>query len=151
MKNPSDAEGIEQFSLCRFDGRRLSGAAADVVREILLEVFVDGSLVVTIACAGIHLRELAAGFARQEDLPRWYGASRVFLFPTQWDPWGVVANEACAAATSATPGQTFVCERWSPRRPISSPIVGRASRGLDGIVSAIGSKSIYLLTRFFFE
>lgn len=38
-----------------------------------------------------------AGFARQEDLPRWYGASRIFLFPTRWDPWGVVANEACAA------------------------------------------------------
>lgn len=38
-----------------------------------------------------------AGFARQEDLPRWYGASRIFLFPTLWDPWGVVANEACAA------------------------------------------------------
>lgn len=38
-----------------------------------------------------------AGFARQEDLPHWYGASRIFLFPTLWDPWGVVANEACAA------------------------------------------------------
>lgn len=38
-----------------------------------------------------------AGFARQEDLPGWYGASRIFLFPTLWDPWGVVANEACAA------------------------------------------------------
>lgn len=38
-----------------------------------------------------------AGFARQEDLPRWYGASRLLLFPTSWDPWGVVANEACAA------------------------------------------------------
>ena len=38
-----------------------------------------------------------AGFARQEALPEWYGASRIFLFPTRWDPWGVVANEACAA------------------------------------------------------
>ncbi|HRH79706.1 MAG TPA: glycosyltransferase family 4 protein [Thiobacillaceae bacterium] len=38
-----------------------------------------------------------AGFASQEALPRWYGAARVFLFPTSWDPWGVVANEACAA------------------------------------------------------
>lgn len=38
-----------------------------------------------------------AGFARQEALPGWYGASRIFLFPTSWDPWGVVANEACAA------------------------------------------------------
>lgn len=38
-----------------------------------------------------------AGFASQEELPRWYAAARVFLFPTSWDPWGVVANEACAA------------------------------------------------------
>lgn len=38
-----------------------------------------------------------AGFAKQEALPAWYGASRIFLFPTQWDPWGVVANEACAS------------------------------------------------------
>ena len=38
-----------------------------------------------------------AGFATQEKLPALYAAARLFLFPTQWDPWGVVANEACAA------------------------------------------------------
>lgn len=38
-----------------------------------------------------------AGFATQEALPGWYAASRVFLFPTRMDVWGVVANEACAA------------------------------------------------------
>lgn len=37
------------------------------------------------------------GFSRQEELPGHYRAARIFLFPTQWDPWGVVANEACAA------------------------------------------------------
>ncbi|MGE5452598.1 MAG: glycosyltransferase family 4 protein [Acidobacteriota bacterium] len=37
------------------------------------------------------------GFIQQADLPDYYGAARVFLFPTSWDPWGVVANEACAA------------------------------------------------------
>lgn len=37
------------------------------------------------------------GFAKQAELPGWYLASRVLLFPTSWDPWGVVANEACAA------------------------------------------------------
>ncbi len=68
MKKPAGTEGIEQLSLRRFDGERFSGAPVDVVREMLLEVFVDGGLVVTIACAGIHLRELATGFARQEGL-----------------------------------------------------------------------------------
>jgi glycosyltransferase involved in cell wall biosynthesis len=37
------------------------------------------------------------GFASQEELPSLYSAARIFMFPTQWDPWGVVANEACAA------------------------------------------------------
>lgn len=44
-----------------------------------------------------EVETIFAGFARQEALPAWYGASRLFLFPTEWDPWGVVANEACAA------------------------------------------------------
>lgn len=68
MKRPDGTEGIEQLHLRRFDGEQFSNAVVDVVREMLLEVFVDGSLVVTIACTGIHLQELAAGFAKQEGL-----------------------------------------------------------------------------------
>jgi glycosyltransferase involved in cell wall biosynthesis len=37
------------------------------------------------------------GFAKQYDLPALYRSARIFIFPTLWDPWGVVANEACAA------------------------------------------------------
>jgi len=37
------------------------------------------------------------GFAAQGELPFLYHSARLFLFPTLWDPWGVVANEACAA------------------------------------------------------
>ncbi len=37
------------------------------------------------------------GFAMQQALPSLYGSARLLLFPTLWDPWGVVANEACAA------------------------------------------------------
>lgn len=37
------------------------------------------------------------GFAKQAELPSRYGEGRIFLFPTLWDPWGVVANEASAA------------------------------------------------------
>lgn len=39
----------------------------------------------------------APGFVDQEDLPAYYFQSKLFLFPTQIDCWGVVANEACAA------------------------------------------------------
>lgn len=37
------------------------------------------------------------GFVQQRDLPELYCSAKIFLFPTSWDPWGVVANEACAA------------------------------------------------------
>jgi glycosyltransferase involved in cell wall biosynthesis len=38
-----------------------------------------------------------AGHVSQERLPALYARSKVFLFPTLEDPWGVVANEACTA------------------------------------------------------
>ena len=37
------------------------------------------------------------GHVAQAEVPRWFLRARVFLFPTRWDPWGVVANEACMA------------------------------------------------------
>lgn len=38
-----------------------------------------------------------AGFAMQAELPAFYARSKLLLFPTTGDTWGVVANEACAA------------------------------------------------------
>jgi len=38
-----------------------------------------------------------AGYLSQSQLPLEYAKSRVFLFPTSFDPWGVVVNEACAS------------------------------------------------------
>lgn len=37
------------------------------------------------------------GFIEQQQLPGYYSKSKLFLFPTKLDPWGVVANEAMAA------------------------------------------------------
>ena len=37
------------------------------------------------------------GYATQAQLPQYYASAKVFLFPSEWDPWGVVANEACAS------------------------------------------------------
>lgn len=39
------------------------------------------------------------GHAQQEELPYYYGQSRIFLFPTSFDAWGVVAHEALSAGT----------------------------------------------------
>lgn len=39
------------------------------------------------------------GFIQQEELPRFYADSKILLFPSEDDPWGLVANEACAVGT----------------------------------------------------
>ncbi len=44
-----------------------------------------------------HVDTCFHGFATQAELPALYQSSRIFLFPTLADVWGVVANEACAA------------------------------------------------------
>ncbi len=36
------------------------------------------------------------GYASQAELPYRYAEAKIFLFPTEGDVWGVVANEACA-------------------------------------------------------
>jgi glycosyltransferase involved in cell wall biosynthesis len=36
------------------------------------------------------------GFVNQAELPAYYASGKVFLFPTESDPWGIVVNEACA-------------------------------------------------------
>jgi len=36
------------------------------------------------------------GFIQQKDLPKYYASAKLLLFPTEQDPWGLVANEACA-------------------------------------------------------
>lgn len=37
------------------------------------------------------------GYLTQAELSSKYRNGLIFLFPTEWDPWGTVANEACAA------------------------------------------------------
>lgn len=48
------------------------------------------------ACAN-EVETAFHGFASQAELPRLYRSAKLFLFPTEADVWGVVANEACAA------------------------------------------------------
>lgn len=40
-----------------------------------------------------------AGFIQKEELPSYYASSKLFLFPTKLDSWGVVSNDACAVGT----------------------------------------------------
>lgn len=70
-------------------------------RRVVLLVVGNGPLEAAIAAAAAQYRQQVdvrlCGFARQAELPGWYASARLLLFPTSWDPWGVVANEAFAA------------------------------------------------------
>ncbi len=39
------------------------------------------------------------GFVQPNELPKYYAQSKIFLFPTKLDSWGVVSNDACAVGT----------------------------------------------------
>jgi glycosyltransferase involved in cell wall biosynthesis len=41
-----------------------------------------------------------AGFIQPEGTPEWFGQSRILLFPSQRDAWGLVVNEAFAAGVA---------------------------------------------------
>jgi len=41
-----------------YDGKSLRDISAYIVREVPLRLYVNGELVITIACTGIHLQEL---------------------------------------------------------------------------------------------
>lgn len=69
-------------------------------REVSLLIVGSGALEEAVrerAAAARRANVTVQGFAPQADLPDLYRSASVFLFPTQFDPWGVVVNEACAA------------------------------------------------------
>lgn len=49
------------------------------------------------------------GFIQSCDLPKWYHSSRVMLFPSIFEPWGVVANEAFAAGVPVIASPNVGC------------------------------------------
>ncbi len=75
-------------------GRRLA-------RRVVLLVLGSGELEGRMRQAGQDVATWVdvrfGGFARQGELPLHYARSRLLLFPSAGEPWGVVANEACAA------------------------------------------------------
>lgn len=77
------------------------GVAKLLKRKVALLMVGSGPLLAQAQAHAITLRPhvdaVFSDFVQQEQLPQLYCSAKVFLFPTLWDPWGVVANEACAA------------------------------------------------------
>lgn len=91
IKNPHFALQVARGAADRL-GRRTSLA-------ILGTGPLEGALRDAAAAHAAHVELHMPGNVSQADVPAWFADSRVFLFPTSYDPWGVVANEACMAGT----------------------------------------------------
>jgi glycosyltransferase involved in cell wall biosynthesis len=77
------------------------GVADRIGRRVSLGILGHGPLTEEIKAQAAKVADQVecrlAGHATQSDVPAWFASARVFLFPTSWDPWGVVANESCLA------------------------------------------------------
>jgi len=70
-------------------------------RKVSLRMLGRGALEPELRQAAQSMRALVDvsfdGYLAQSDLPAAYADARLFLFPSDWEPWGLVANEACAS------------------------------------------------------
>ena len=77
------------------------GVALSLGRKVTLLVLgsgpMDSEVKAHAASCAAEVNVTFKGFVQSDLLPDLYCAAKIFLFPTSWDPWGVVANEACAA------------------------------------------------------
>ncbi|MDD5099446.1 MAG: formate dehydrogenase accessory sulfurtransferase FdhD [Syntrophales bacterium] len=68
MSSESGSHGCFRISV--YDGQGFSDREERIIREIPLEICLDERKIITIACAGIYLEELAVGFLRSEGFLR---------------------------------------------------------------------------------
>jgi len=65
-----DSRGSETLRVLSYDGERVVEDDERIIREIPLEVHLNGRRVITIACTGMHVEELAVGFLASEGVLR---------------------------------------------------------------------------------
>ncbi|MEN6319110.1 MAG: formate dehydrogenase accessory sulfurtransferase FdhD [Syntrophaceae bacterium] len=61
---------IERFDICTYRDNKCMKTSADIVNEVSLEIFLNGQRVITIACNGNYMEDLAVGFLRSEGIIR---------------------------------------------------------------------------------
>lgn len=70
MADEVNLGGLENYPVINFDGVRFAKMEAPLIKEISLRIVYNHDQVMTIACAGNYLDELAVGFLRSEGLLR---------------------------------------------------------------------------------
>lgn len=66
--NDSWRQCIEKIRIEVFDGDDIGDAIEPVIKELSLEISVNGRELVSLACSGLHLEELTAGWLRSEGI-----------------------------------------------------------------------------------
>ena len=82
------------FRISVYDGKGFSEKEERLIREIPLAVHLNGRKVITIACAGLHVEELAVGFCRSEGFLR----TRADVEAVEVSPDGTAVRIRTAAA-----------------------------------------------------
>lgn len=102
---------IRQYDLM-FSGQFIDGKLPLFFIDVIIELYRIGRNVKVLIIGDGPLKEkmitklddqkidyFYAGHIDQSDLPNYYSNSKLLLFPTLNDPWGIVANEALASGT----------------------------------------------------
>lgn len=58
--------GSERVRIVSYDGGKSARASSRIVREKTVEIVLNGRVLISVACTGQHLKELAAGFLMSE-------------------------------------------------------------------------------------
>lgn len=66
----SGTEASERVSICKYEKKGFARVEIDIVKEVALEIYINGSHVVTTACTGLYPEEMAVGFLKSEGLIR---------------------------------------------------------------------------------
>ncbi len=61
---------IERFDIHQYKNGCFVKTSADVIKEVPLEIFLNGQKIITIACNGNHREDLSVGFLRSEGIIR---------------------------------------------------------------------------------
>jgi glycosyltransferase involved in cell wall biosynthesis len=161
--------GLAGKKVFLFSGQLIERKGADVLidafnraaanrSDLALLVLGDGPMRQALeskAKAGVHF----AGHVAQSELPAFFRAADVFVFPSRHDGWGVVLNEACAAGlpivtTSAVgAAHDLVKDGWNgfvvPRddaAAVAEHMLSFADR--PGVLAEFGKHSLEMAERF---
>ncbi len=119
--------GTERCSVRSFTGGSWREKEAEVVREISLDVCLNGRKLAAIACAGLHVEELAVGWLRSEGIIR--NAREIAAATAGREGWSVDVRTAADWSGAGPSGEP---------EPLPLPAAGAATVSPERIITLMG-------------